>query len=135
VLRSAGIQRYGQLSLEQLGVRDIIVSDTPSNSDSDACSTLLQGPGFRSDLLLRNRVWGSSQAISWPAGQNDHYTNMSWMPKSFNDYNNNWHVVVYAGPNGTGNLTQFDSSQSDLSYLSSQSSTGQWSVKVYLNGC
>jgi hypothetical protein len=41
---------------------------------------------------------------------------------------------MYAGQNGTGNLTHYDTAQSDISNISNQSSTG-WSVKVYVKGC
>jgi hypothetical protein len=41
---------------------------------------------------------------------------------------------MFAGQNGTGNPTHYETAQSDISNISGQSTTG-WSVRAYVKGC
>jgi titin len=77
---------------------------------------------------------GSSVNLNFGQGNVNNLTNLPWTPKSFTDPNSASHIVMFAGQNGTGNLTHYETAQADISNISSQSSTG-WSVRAYVKGC
>jgi hypothetical protein len=72
--------------------------------------------------------------LNFGQGDVNNVTNLPWTPKSFSDPNSASHIVMFAGQNGTGNPTHYETAQSDISNISGQSTTG-WSVRAYVKGC